>query len=627
MTQTIKEEKYLVEANGEKPAVIGAFSRGDTVRFVLCLPEDKTADTAVFRVHNDTTGEMSLFTMVKTAGGFSYTLSMATLCGDATDGLFYYGYDVYYPDGCITYGGEAPTLLYPVSEDGKRQLTVYKEGTSVPDWLCGGVIYHVFVDRFYPSGRAKAKAGTVLNPDWDEGIPQYAENPGDDLPNNEFFGGDLFGVAEKMDYIASLGTTCLYLSPVFEAASNHKYDTGDYGKIDEMFGGEKGLDALLKAAKKKGIRVIFDGVFNHTGADSVYFNKFGHYDSVGACQSKDSLFYPWYNFQQYPDVYESWWGMPTLPRVRCDEPSYRRYILGDGGIIEKWTKKGVSGWRLDVVDELSDGFLGELSEKLKNVDPEALLYGEVWEDASSKVAYGRRCRYFRGGQLHSVMNYPVRDAVIDYIKNGRHEAFRQTVEGIYRRYPAFAANLLMNHLGTHDTPRILTVLAGDPPEGYTNTQLSRMRLTSKQRQTGTKRLLLAYALLSALPGVPCIFYGDEVGMEGYKDPFCRRPFPWGREDAGILSRFQEIGALHRQEPVFRDGALRLLSVTPETLVLSRENGRDAAVLLIVNRSSRKRTVPLSAAVASLEDGYEGTSPALPPYTARFYKATDGIRTV
>ncbi len=624
---TVREKKYVVGPEGEKYSAGGAFFREDRVRFSLLLPEGKRADTAVLRLHDDRDGSMRLFPMQAEEGGFTEVLSLAELLGEAEDGLFYYVYDVYYPTGCVTYGGEAPLRLYPVGEDGRRQLLICRTGADAPDWLRGGVIYHIFVDRFCPSGRAEPKPGTVMNPDWENGIPQYAEKPGDDLPNNEFFGGDLFGIAGKMDYIASLGVNCLYLSPVFEAASNHKYDTGDYSRIDPMFGGEEGLDALLASAEKRGIRVIFDGVFNHTGSDSLYFNKNGRYPSLGAYQSKDSPYYPWYNFSDFPDGYESWWGMPTLPRVRCDHPSYREYILGEEGIVAKWTKRGVSGWRLDVVDELSDGFLDELNSRLQKTAPETLIFGEVWEDATSKIAYGRRCRYLRGGQLHSVMNYPIREAVIAYIRAGDAERFRGTVTGIYRRYPAFAANLLMNHLSTHDTARILTVLSGDSPEGFTNRELAVKRLTKEQREKGVQLLLMAYALISALPGVPCIFYGDEAGIEGYGDPFCRRPFPWGREDPVLLAGFRKIGALHRKESVFRDGALRLVSVTPEKLLLVRENGKDGAVLLAVNRPEKELRVHLSGIVTGLGFAHRGKTFALPPYTARFYRCTDGIEEV
>ncbi len=617
------EEKFIAEKEQKTFWPLGAFASSSTVLFSISVPMSETADKCILRIHSDDDGGMKLFEMEREGMCFTAAVSMGALCGDAEDGLFYYCYDVYYPDGCISFGGEEPKKLYPISEEGKRQLLVYRDNMQTPGWLKGGIIYHIFVDRFCATGRAIPKPGTELNPDWENGVPQYAKLPGEDLPNNVFFGGDLFGIAEKMEYIASLGVTCLYLSPIFDAASNHKYDTGDYGKIDEMFGGEDGLDSLLTAAKECGIHVILDGVFNHTGSDSVYFNKFSQYDSVGAYQSKESPFYPWYIFHSHPNGYESWWGMPTLPKVQGDEPSFREYILGENGIVPKWTKRGVDGWRLDVADELSNGFLDALHECLSKVKPEAVIYGEVWEDATSKCAYGKRRRYLRGGQLHSVMNYPLREAVISYIRFGDAEKFRGIAETLYRRYPKDAADLLMNLLGTHDTMRILTALAGDPPDGYSNTELAGKRLSESQRMRGIQLLQLAYSLISVMPGVPCIFYGDEAGTEGYGDPFCRMPFPWGREDRTLLAHYQKIGALHRSEPVLRDGFVRIAAATSAYLCIARENGKDAAVMLILNRTDEPISLSFSGTILGIDTDFQSNTLTIPPFTAQYFHCEDG----
>lgn len=624
--KTAEEKKYILAGGSETYTPRGVVPRDASVRFELSLSESAEVTKAVLRIHSDKDGEMHLSDMQKRADGTLVArVSADALCGDDRDGLFYYCFDVYYPDGCVTFGGEAPTCLYPCGEDGKRQLLVTRSDAHFPRWLAGGIMYHIFVDRFRASGRAKAKPGTVINPDWENGIPQFAKERGEDLPNNVFFGGDLYGIAEKMDYIASLGVTCLYLSPIFDGASNHKYDTGDYGKIDEMFGGEEGFTRVIEAAHARGIRVILDGVFNHTGADSVYFNKFGHYDSLGAYQSKESPYFDWYYFHEYPDGYESWWGMPTLPKVRCDGAEYREYILGKDGILAKWMRKGADGWRLDVADELTDGFLDALTARVKSENPEAVVYGEVWEDATNKCAYGRRRRYLRGDQLDSVMNYPLREAVIAYVRYGDAEKFRVITEGLYRRYPKDAADLLMNVLGTHDTARILTVLAGDPGEGYTNTELSVKRLTEDQRARGGRLLMLAYAIVSVMPGVPCIFYGDEAGIEGYGDPFCRMPFPWGHEDEALLSYYRELGQIRRAESVLRDGEMRILTATPDLLAVIRENGRDRAVLLVVNRSEKAIACRLSAAVEKIgADSKTTDTPTIPPMSAVWFHAEDGV---
>ncbi|MBO5373890.1 MAG: glycoside hydrolase family 13 protein, partial [Clostridia bacterium] len=322
-------------------------------------------------------------------------------------GLYYYEYELVSGAKSEFFG--KPDLegrLYRLENqhDGLIQLLIYEELGKHPNWLKGGIMYHVFVDRFAKSGRFKKKDAAIINEDWYNGIPQYPEYPGADVDNNMFFGGDLYGVIEKLDYIKSLGVNCIYLSPIFDAYSNHKYDTADYMSIDSMFGDEETFELLVKEAKAKGIEIILDGVFNHTGADSLYFNKYGSYSTLGAYQSKESPYYEWFNFKEYPNKYECWWDVQILPRVKSDTPSYKSFILGDGGVIEKWMKKGIAGFRLDVADELSDDFLKTLNNKLKSINPNGIVYGEVWEDASNKIAYDKRKRYFLGNELDSVMN-------------------------------------------------------------------------------------------------------------------------------------------------------------------------------------------------------------------------------
>ena len=416
-----------------------------------------------------------------------------------------------------------------------------------------------------------------------------------------FFGGDLYGIIDKLDYIEELGVTCLYLSPIFDAYSNHKYDTGDYMSVDSMFGSEKALDTLIKEAKKRNIHIIFDGVFNHTGADSIYFNKFGNYSSVGAYQSKESPYYEWYNFRNYPDDYECWWDVKILPRVNSDSLSYQKYILGDGGVVEKWMKKGIDGFRLDVADELSDSFLRTLNKKLKSINPNGIVYGEVWEDASNKIAYDKRKKYFLGNELDSVMNYPLREAIIAYIKHGDSEKLYSTCKMLYSHYPKHNADLLMNLLGTHDTERILTVLGGESSEGYTNAQLSTKRMTRQERKTAVSLLKLAYSIVATVPGVPCIYYGDEAGMEGYRDPFNRLPYPWGKEDKELLDYYKRIGRIRKNEPVFKDGYFEIIECNEDLLSFARYKENSFAVT-IVNRSDEKYYLDSNLSLKSYETG-------------------------
>ncbi|MBO5092436.1 MAG: glycoside hydrolase family 13 protein [Clostridia bacterium] len=532
-------------------------------------------------------------------------------------GLYYYKYEVV--SDIVFFLGEGKKmnqLAQIENNDGLIQLTVFNEKSSSAKWMQGGIMYHIFVDRFNKSGKCKPKKSAIMNNDWYNGIPQFADVPGGYVENNMFFGGDLYGIIEKLDYIESLGVTCLYLSPIFDAYSNHKYDTGDYMSVDSMFGSEKALEELIKEAKKRDMHIIFDGVFNHTGSDSIYFNKEGNYNSLGAYQSKESPYYEWYNFRNYPDDYECWWDVKILPRVNSNNQSYKNYILGDGGVIEKWMKKGIDGFRLDVADELSDDFLKTLNNKLKSINPEGVVYGEVWEDASNKIAYDKRKKYFLGGELDSVMNYPFREAIIEYLKYGNYDKFYSTCKMLSSHYPKHNADLLMNLLGTHDTERILTVLGVDSVDGFTNQELSTKKMTRTEYSKAKALLKLAYAIVATVPGVPCIYYGDEAGMQGYRDPFNRLPFPWGKEDNEILEFYQKIGKIRRQEEVFKGGLFNLLECNSDILAFARYNDDEFTVTL-VNRSTEKYSFESSIPLKSCETNRKIT--AIKPQTAYILK--------
>ena len=533
-------------------------------------------------------------------------------------GLYYYKYEVV--SDIVFYLGEGKKmnqLAQIENNDGLIQLTVFNEKSSSAKWMQGGIMYHIFVDRFNKSGKCKPKKSAIMNNDWYSGIPQFADVPGGYVENNMFFGGDLYGIIEKLDYIESLGVTCLYLSPIFDAYSNHKYDTGDYMSVDSMFGSEKALEELIKEAKKRDMHIIFDGVFNHTGSDSIYFNKEGNYNSLGAYQSKESPYYEWYNFRNYPDDYECWWDVKILPRVNSNNQSYKNYILGDGGVIEKWMKKGIDGFRLDVADELSDDFLKTLNNKLKSINPEGVVYGEVWEDASNKIAYDKRKKYFLGGELDSVMNYPFREAIIEYLKYGNYDKFYSTCKMLSSHYPKHNADLLMNLLGTHDTERILTVLGVDSVDGFTNQELSTKKMTRTEYSKAKALLKLAYAIVATVPGVPCIYYGDEAGMQGYRDPFNRLPFPWGKEDNEILEFYQKIGKIRRQEEVFKGGLFNLLECNSDILAFARYNDDDEFTVTLVNRSTEKYSFESSIPLKSCETNRKIA--AIKPQTAYILK--------
>ena len=488
---------------------------------------------------------------------------------------------------CLTDKPTSPCLQLSVSD------FIYRE----PQNKLGGIIYHVFVDRFRRGGATVVKEGALLVDGWERSVPEYPAYPGAPLKNNTFYGGTLYGIIEKLDYIASLGVDTIYLSPVFDAASNHKYDTGDYMTVDSMFGGDEALSSLISAARERGIGVILDGVFNHTGSDSIYFNREGNYPSVGAYQSPSSKYYEWYDFKNYPDEYVCWWGIDILPRIHPDRPACREYFLGKDGVISKYAAMGIDGFRLDVVDELSDYFVEGIKEVLNSHNSHSVLYGEVWEDASNKIAYGVRKRYYLGRELDGVMNYPIRRGIIEYLTRRATGEIEYALGDIINNAPERIRNMQMNLLGTHDTERILTVLGGEPSEGRSNEYLSTKRMSALERGRAKRRLKMAYVILATVPGIPAIFYGDEAGLEGYHDPFNRMPYPWGHEDHGLISFYRRVGEVRRTNDVYRDGDFRLISLSPEHLVFSRSRDGISYVTVVNNTESELNLAAEGEAVA------------------------------
>ena len=275
------------------------------------------------------------------------------------------------------------------------QLTVYQESRT-PGWFGAGVTYQIFPDRFcrlVPVDPAGLVGRRWVHEDWDD-TPEWRPDPDGEIRNRDFFGGTLAGITSKLDDLKALGVTTLYLCPIFESASNHRYNTADYTRIDPMLGTEADFRALCAQARQRGMRVILDGVFNHTGSQSMYFNADGYYPTLGAAQSQDSPWYSWYRFHHWPDSYDSWWGIRTLPAVEESSPSYVDFIIdAKDSIIRRWLRAGASGWRLDVADELPDWFLEKIRAAMEETAPDSVLIGEVWEDGSNKIAYSQRRRY------------------------------------------------------------------------------------------------------------------------------------------------------------------------------------------------------------------------------------------
>lgn len=472
------------------------------------------------------------------------------------------------------------------------QLTVYEE-SSTPAWFGCGVVYQIFPDRFCrlelpdPAGMVGSR---TIHENWSN-LPDWRPDAQGEVRNCDFFGGSLQGILSKLDDLADFGVTVLYLNPVFESASNHRYNTADYRAIDPMLGTEDDFHHLCQEAKRRGIRVILDGVFNHTGSQSRYFNADGFYSDTGAAQSPDSPYYHWYSFHPWPADYDAWWGIRTLPAVREDAPDYRDFIIrGQDSVVRHWLRAGASGWRLDVADELPDDFIGEIRTAMEETAPDSFLLGEVWEDATTKIAYSMRRRYLLGQELHGVMNYPFRTALIAYLLGGDADEFRETLESLRENYPPHAFFSLMNFLSTHDTPRILTVLGADHvPDSKEERAV--FRLSPARRQLGLKRLRLAALVLFTFPGAPTVYYGDEAGMEGWEDPFNRAGYPWGQEDSELKSFFSKLAHLRREQPALQTGQLHWRWTAGSLLVFARE--LDGQLLTtVVNAADTPQTLTL-----------------------------------
>ncbi|MGI6120265.1 MAG: glycoside hydrolase family 13 protein, partial [Desulfosporosinus sp.] len=511
----------------------------------------------------------------------------------------------YYGNNIRSLGGEGSLFN---QEPFAYQITVHKPA-AVPEWYKRGVMYQIFVDRFF-NHRTNGftfypKKNTLLHANWSDS-PIYIKDEQGNVTDWDFFGGTLQGVLEKLPYLKELGISILYFNPIFEAASNHKYDTADYLRIDPMYGDDSVFKQLVTTAQQHGISIILDGVFSHTGSDSIYFNKFNNYPGVGAYQSADSPYYNWYKFRPYSPGYECWWGVDSLPEVDEMNPSYRQFIYGsEESVIHKWLNLGVAGWRLDVADELPDEFIQELRQAIKSVRPDAVLIGEVWEDASNKISYGKQREYLLGNELDSTMNYPFRTSFLRFILGHcDSREVHQEIMSLYENYPRENFYAAMNLIGSHDTIRILTLLADAPPEqSLTKTEQRIFRLSPEARQLAISRLKLLSLVQMTFPGVPCIYYGDEAGVEGYADPYNRGTYPWGREDGEILAWYKRIIRLRAEYEVLQTGDFKSFFFEPDIYGFTRA-GDDEEIIILINRHRENTiTVDLSKIIKPFPFGF------------------------
>lgn len=501
-------------------------------------------------------------------------------------GLYFYYFDLY-SDFRKLYRGELGEAVLSWTAGACWQLTVYEADFATPKALRGGVMYQIFPDRFF-EGRPHPVmpfADRVYRAN-KQGEPYFWPNEQGGQLNLDYFGGDFEGIRKKLGYLQELGVTWIYLNPIFEAHANHRYNTADYLNADPLLGTNEEFTQLCREAKEKGIRIILDGVFSHTGSDSLYFNREGRYGQGGAYHDPNSPYRSWYDFDpKYPCGYRSWWGFETLPEVREDDPAYQQFICGKGGVIDTWLSRGASGFRLDVADELPDDFIESIRKAVKAHGPDCYLLGEVWEDATTKEAYGVRRTYLLGKGLDGVMNYPFRNAILSFLRGGSALSSAEQLTAICEHYPAPALHALMNHLGTHDTERILTALEDEPAEGRDRYWQSGRRLPKPKYDHGIRLVRLAYAMLFTLPGVPCIYYGDEVGMQGYRDPFNRAYYDWDSTENRIKPLLRQLAKLRKECDAFWEGDFRVTRADGGLLQYRRTGPTETAEIAI-NRTPR-----------------------------------------
>ena len=567
----------------------GSIAEGETLRLRLLLHKDALVYEAFLQIREDSSDEIRELRLTPADWLEDYRFYE----GDITlsDGLYWYSfrYTSAYGEFFVTRTNES---LGCVDSRGKCwQQTVYSKDFETPDWLDGGIIYQIFPDRFYNSGSEKSGVpeDRYICTDWAK-QPEYRQSNDKLRLGNDYYGGDLKGIEEKLPYLKSLGVNCIYLNPIFEAHSNHRYNTADYFNIDPSLGNENDLISLIKSGKKLGIYIILDGVFSHTGDDSIYFNKYKRYNELGAYNSSASKYYSWYKFSEHPNKYDSWWGIDSLPETDEDDLSFSNFISGENGVIRYWLKKGVKGFRLDVADELPDGILDKIRIAVKSEGQDNYLLGEVWEDASNKISYNERRRFLRGKQLDSVMNYPFANAIIDFVKGKSGIELLNIVMQVLENYPKPSIKLLMNHIGTHDTARILTLLGSDYIPNTREEQAS-FKLSKEQYDRGITLLKLAAVLQYTLPGVPSLFYGDEAGVEGFGDPFCRASYPWGNTNNGLLIFYKSLGKFRRKNKAFVSGEFIPVFVDGDVFCFIRQNGNNA-VFVGVNRGYEDKEIEL-----------------------------------
>ncbi len=549
----------------------GTLTEGQKCNISIHIPKSCRTRAVKLLLLNEDKSEHAVFSMQKSGETQDHEIFSCAFAL-ATPALYFYYFRITTPNESFA--------LYKQGYDQTNmeagelwQLSCTPADFTVPREYAGALMYQIFPDRFHQEGTCDVSEKLTpfyIHSDKTD-VPDFLPDARGEVCNCDFFGGNLRGIAAKLDYLCELGVQVIYLNPIFKAWSNHRYDTADYRKIDELLGTEADFSALCEQAHARGMRIILDGVFSHTGSNSRYFDKNGVFGN-GAYHSPDSPYRSWYDFEEYPHRYTSWWGIETLPCVKELDEGFCDFIIRDeDSVIAHWLRAGADGFRLDVADELPDEFISLLRARLKAIKPDALLIGEVWEDASNKISYGRRRRYFTGGELDSVMNYPFRKGILDYVC-GRDsgKALAHTVMELAENYPQKVLHTLMNVLSTHDTPRLLSLLSPDPVP-QSKEALVAFTMSSSAMEIALLRARVAVFLQFLLPGMPCIYYGDEIGMQGFGDPFCRGYFRWDTVKNNPLRDFyMKMSAYRRQFDALRQGDVLVHSIADGLLMLERK---------------------------------------------------------
>ena len=561
----------------------GAVRAGQTVHLALCIPEELGYVDPHLVLQKEGKYDVPVHYRMKFDGQTPHQnhFSVDVVLGDP--GLYFYYFDLYTDFRRIVRGADNCGVV-SWQEGESWQITVYEPDFQTPECIKGKVFYQIFPDRFCEGIENKPmpfpdrlyQADKHAEPFW------QPNETGGHL-NEDYFGGDLEGIRIKLPYLREMGVDYLYLNPIFEAHSNHRYNTADYLNVDPLLGTNEEFEVLCREAAKYGIGIVLDGVFSHTGSDSRYFNREGRYGEGGAYRDPNSPYRSWYDFDpKYKGGYRSWWGFETLPEVNEETPSFVEFITGEGGVIDTWLRRGAAGFRLDVADELPDDFIEKIRAAVKAHGEDKLLIGEVWEDATTKEAFDHRRTYLRGHGLDATMNYPFRNAAVAFARGEDASAVGEQIMSICENYPKPALDCAMNFLSTHDTERGITAIAGEPANGRDRYWQSKRMIPGDRIDDALRRVLLAYAMLYTLPGVPCVYYGDEIGMQGYRDPFNRAYFDWNSTERRLRVPLSNLARLRRSCDAFDGGSMELVEASADVLHYRRVGKEQSAEIILNN---------------------------------------------